>query len=128
MSVRSLPGTRSGNGGRAVPDTGYVVTAVLAAAGITWTLRAAPFLMLARVRHSELLTFLSERMPVGIMVILTAYTVRPVAFDAPASAVPVLVALAVTVGLQLWRRNATLSIFAGTAVSVLLASSIAAFS
>ncbi len=111
-----------------MPDTGYVVTAVLAAAGITWTLRAAPFLMLARVRHSELLTFLSERMPVGIMVILTAYTVRPVAFDAPASAVPVLVALAVTVGLQLWRRNATLSIFAGTAVSVLLASSIAAFS
>jgi hypothetical protein len=50
------------------------------------------------------------------------------AFDVPASAVPVLVALAVTVGLQLWRRNATLSIFAGTAVSVLLASGIAALS
>jgi branched-subunit amino acid transport protein AzlD len=111
-----------------MPDTGYVVAAVLVAAGITWALRAAPFLMLARAQHSHLLTFLGERMPVGIMVILTAYTVRHVAYNVPASAAPVLVALAVTVGLQLWRRNATLSIFAGTAVSVLLASSIAALS
>lgn len=111
-----------------MPDTRYVIAAVLVAAGITWALRAAPFLMLARVRHSQLLTFLGERMPVGIMVILTAYTVRGVAFDVPAAAVPVLVALAVTVGLQLWRRNATLSIFAGTAVSVLLATGISSLS
>jgi branched-subunit amino acid transport protein AzlD len=111
-----------------MPDSGYVLVAVLVAAGITWTLRAAPFLVLARVQHNQLLTFLGERMPIGIMVILTAYTLRHVAFDAPASAAPVLVALTVTVGLQLWRRNATLSIFAGTAVSVMLASSIAALS
>jgi branched-subunit amino acid transport protein AzlD len=62
------------------------------------------------------------------LVDLTAHTVRHVAFDVPASAVPVLVALAVTVGLQLWRRNATGSIFAGTAVSVVLATGITALS
>lgn len=111
-----------------MPDTGYLIAAVLVAAGTTWTLRAAPFLMLARVQHSELLTFVGQRMPVGIMLILTAYTVRRVAFDRPSAAAPVVVALTVTVGLHLWRRNATLSIFAGTAVSVALASSIAALS
>lgn len=48
-----------------MPDPGYVLPPVLVAAGITWALRAAPFLMLRRVRHSEVLTFLGDRMPVG---------------------------------------------------------------
>lgn len=109
-----------------MPDTRYLLTGVLVAAAVTWALRAMPFLMLARLRDSAFLTYLGARMPVGIMVILTVYTLRSVDPGAAASAVPAVAALAVTIGLHLWRRNATLSIFAGTAVSVLLASTLGA--
>jgi branched-subunit amino acid transport protein AzlD len=109
-----------------MPDHRYLLAGVLVAAAITWALRATPFLMLVRLRDSAFLAHLGTRMPVGIMVILAVYTLRDVDPASTASAVPAAAALAVTVGLHLWRRNATLSIFAGTAVSVVLASTLSA--
>lgn len=109
-----------------MPDHWYVLSGVLIAAALTWTMRAAPFVMLAPLRHSGLLAYVGERMPVGIMLILAAYTVRDVDPSAVTSVGPTALALTVTVGLQLWRSNATLSIFTGTAAYVLLASTIAA--
>ncbi|GAA2428140.1 hypothetical protein GCM10010255_83700 [Streptomyces coeruleofuscus] len=60
-------------------------------------------------------------MPAGVMVILVVYCLH----DLPvteARAAATLAALAVTVALHLWRRNALLSILGGTAVHVTLAS------
>ncbi|WP_233574222.1 AzlD domain-containing protein [Amycolatopsis panacis] len=73
-----------------------------------------------------MLARLGECLPVGMMVILATYTLRDVDPLVWTSSGPVAAALAVTTGLHLWRHNATLSVFSGTAVSVLLQSAIAA--
>jgi branched-subunit amino acid transport protein AzlD len=105
-----------------MPDPAYLITAVAVAAAVTYGLRALPFAVLAPLRSSTVVRYLSERMPAGIMVILLVYTLRGLSPTAPAAALGVAAALAVTVGLHLWRRNAVLSILGGTAVHVLLAS------
>jgi branched-subunit amino acid transport protein AzlD len=52
------------------------------------------------------------------MVILLAYSLHGLPLADPARALPGVVALAVTVALHLWRRNAVLSILGGTAVTL----------
>jgi branched-subunit amino acid transport protein AzlD len=103
-------------------DTSHIVAMVLVSAAITWVLRALPFAVLAPMRRSAVVRYLSLHMPLGIMVILAFYTVRNVP---AAGAVPgwsAVAALVVTVGLHLWRRNVLLSIVAGTLTNVLIIS------
>ncbi|MFC7344773.1 branched-chain amino acid transporter permease [Saccharopolyspora griseoalba] len=100
-----------------MPEPSYLIALVLLSAGITWALRALPFAALAPLRSSAAVHYLSERMPVGVMIILVIYTLHDLALAAaPAAGI----ALAATVGLHLWKRNALLSIFGGTAVHVAL--------
>lgn len=106
-----------------MPDTHYAVAAVLVAAAVTWALRALPFAVLTPLRTSSTVEFLSARMPAGVMVILVVYCLRDLPVTDGRAAAPVL-ALAVTIGLHLWRRNALLSILGGTAVHVVLASTV----
>ncbi|MFE4692715.1 branched-chain amino acid transporter permease [Streptomyces sp. NPDC056749] len=106
-----------------MPDTGYAVAATLVAAAVTWALRALPFAALAPLRASSTVRHLSTSMPVGVMVILVVYCLH----DLPATqarALAPLAALAVTVGLHLWRRSALPSILGGTGVHVLLVSTV----
>ena len=99
-----------------MPDVGYIAAALGVFLVVTFALRAAPFLVVERLRESRAVAWLGARMPVGIMVILVIYTLRdPGGTTAPRGLVEA-VALAVTVGLHLWRRNALLSIVGGTAV------------
>ncbi|MGP3977115.1 branched-chain amino acid transporter permease [Streptomyces sp. 8N114] len=104
-------------------DTGYAIVAVLVTAAVTWSLRALPFAALAPLRASATVQYLSTRMPAGVMVILAVYCLRDLALTQPRVLAP-LAALAVTIGLHLWRRNALLSILVGTAVHVTLASTV----
>ncbi|EHK86528.1 branched-chain amino acid transporter permease [Saccharomonospora azurea] len=104
-------------------DTVYAIAAALTGACVTWALRALPFTVLARLRASPTIRFLSTRMPGAIMVILTIYCLRDVSLTHPRMVSP-LAALAVTIGLHLWRRNAVLSILAGTVVHVTLSSTV----
>lgn len=103
------------------PDNAYLFAAVAVSAGVTWGLRALPFTALAPLRASRTVRYLSTRMPAGVMVILLVYCLRDTPLDRPGQALAPLVALAATVGLHLWRRNALLSILGGTTVSVVLA-------
>jgi branched-subunit amino acid transport protein AzlD len=106
-------------------DPLYLLAAVLVATTLTWMLRAAPFAVLAPLQDSELVRFLGDHSPVGVMITLVGYTLRNVAWLNPAIAFPILLAIAVTVGLQLWRFNLVLSLAGGTAVHVVLATTIA---
>lgn len=105
-----------------MPEPTYIAAAVLISSAITWALRAAPFAILAPIRHSAFLAYVNEHMPVGVMTILVCYTIRntPIAFT-PLS-VAVAAGLAVTAGLHLWRRSMVLSVLGGTAAHVALAS------
>jgi branched-subunit amino acid transport protein AzlD len=109
-----------------VSDPGYVLSGIAVSAAVTWALRAAPFAMLAPLRHSALMAHIGERMPVGMMVILAVYTLRDTDPVVATSAGPAVLALAITIGLHLWRGSMTLSIFAGTAAYVLVTSVVAA--
>lgn len=102
-----------------MPDTGYLLGLVLVSAAITWGLRAAPFAVLAPMRRSPLIGRLSAQLPLGVMVILALSTIRGVSIHDPGRALGFLLAVAVTIALQLWRRSSVLSIVAGTATYVL---------
>lgn len=101
-------------------DPIYIALAVAVSAGVTWALRAAPFAVLAPLRQSQALAFVGLHMPVGIMLILALYTLRDVEIAQAGSSIPALVGVAATAGAHLWRRNMTLSIFAGTGAFVAL--------
>ena len=103
-----------------MPHTPYLLAAVAVSAAVTWGLRALPFTALAPLRASAAVGYLSARMPLGVMVILLAYTLRNLPLADPGRALPDILALAATVGLHLWRRNAVLSILGGTAIHVAL--------
>ncbi|MGO1592112.1 MAG: branched-chain amino acid transporter permease [Ancrocorticia sp.] len=102
---------------------GYVLAAILVTAGVTWALRALPFAILAPLRESNILRYISEAMPVGVMILLAAYTLRDTALNVAAISSAAL-AVGVTVGVHLWKGNSLISIFAGTGVYVVLASTL----
>jgi len=107
-----------------MPHTPYLLAAVAVSAAVTWGLRALPFTAVAPLRASAVVGYLSARMPLGVMVILLAYTLRNLSLGDPGRALPDVLALAATAGLHLWRHNAVLSILGGTAVNVALATAL----
>ena len=101
-------------------NTMYLI-AILAVAGlVTVLLRAVPFALLVPIRESRLIKWLGRRMAVGIMAILSVYTMMDVAWSDLQATVPTLVALVVTVGLHLWKHNLMTSILSGTVVCIAL--------
>ena len=103
-----------------MPDTPYLVAASLTMFAVTFALRALPFAILRPLRDSALVAYLGRHMPAGIMVILAVYTLRGLSLGEAPHGAPEAIALAVTVGLHLLKRNAVASIIGGTAVCVLL--------
>ncbi|CDO09553.1 branched-chain amino acid ABC transporter [Mycolicibacterium cosmeticum] len=101
-------------------DPGHIAVLVAVSAAVTWALRALPFAALAPMRHSAVVKYLSVHMPLGVMVMLALYTVRDVPEAAVRQQVWMAVAVAVTAGLQVWRRHALVSILAGTVIYVTL--------
>jgi branched-subunit amino acid transport protein AzlD len=99
-----------------VPADRYLLAGLAVMFLVTVVLRAAPFAVLGRLRDSALIAFLATTMPTGVMVVLVVYTLRDLDGS---TALPAALGVAATAGLHLWRRNALLSIVAGTAVSML---------
>lgn len=95
-------------------STPQVLGILLVVFAVTYLLRLAPFLALRRLGDSPLVAFLGRTMPLGVMLVLVVYTVRDVDLTAAPFGLPELAGVAVTAGLHLWRRNALLSIVAGT--------------
>lgn len=85
---------------------------------VTFALRAAPFLALRRVAAAPIVRYLGVAMPPGIMIILVVYSVSSVSFTTRPYGLPTLIAIAATASAHLWRRNALLSIVAGTGVYI----------
>ncbi|MGY1685029.1 branched-chain amino acid transporter permease [Geodermatophilus sp. SYSU D00867] len=108
-----------------MPEPGYVAVVVGLSAAVTWTLRAAPFAVLAPVHDSAVVATLRRHVPLGVLCILAAPTLRDVPTGSVVAALPFVVAVAVTVGLHLWRGHVLLSIAVGTAVHVTLATLLA---
>ena len=101
--------------------TGYILAAILVAAGITFLLRLLPFGLKKALAGSELLDALSHWIPLGAVALLAIYAVAKIDYSSFATAAPYLAGLVVTVGAHLWRKNMVLSMVAGTVTCVVLA-------
>ena len=98
-------------------STTEIIVAVAICATVTFACRVAPFVLLRGRERSPLLGFLSNAMPLGVMLVLVAYTVGEMS-SSPADWVPAVIGIATTAGLHLWRRSIALSLIGGTAVVV----------
>lgn len=82
--------------------------------------RALPFLIFRSGRVPPLVQYLGKVLPLAVMMTLVVYCLRSVSFQSTAGFLPQTIALTVVTVLHLWRKNAFLSIFGGTACYMLL--------
>lgn len=95
-----------------------IAVAVVVVAVITFVCRVAPFALLRGRSRSPLVDFLASTMPLGVMIVLVAYTLDGVG-AAPATWLPAVIGIGTTAGLHLWRRSIGLSLIGGTGVYIL---------
>ena len=88
--------------------------------GCTILERGLPFLIFRKGEIPSLIRYLGKVLPLAIMTTLVVYCLRGTTFDAVANFIPQIVAVAVTVGIHLWKRNTLLSVFGGTAIYMCL--------
>ena len=86
----------------------------------TMTTRFLPFLVFPEGREPPaFIRYLGAVLPYAVIGLLLVYCLKDAVF-ASYHALPELIAIAVTAALQRWKRNMLLSLFAGTALYMLL--------
>ena len=98
------------------------ILATVVAALVIFATRLFPFALFSRRQPPPLLRFIEKYIAPMIMAILLVYCLKGVDFTAKPYGLPHLAALAVTVASYLWKRNAMVSIFGGTALYMILQS------
>ena len=93
----------------------YLLAAILMMAISTYLTRLTPFLMFTPGKENAKLNFVAKNTPPMVMMILVIYMLKEVDYLST-EIFYTLFALAVTVGLQILKRNALLSIVSGTIV------------
>ena len=98
------------------------LAAIVVMAGITFFLRALPFVAAGLLNRFRVIRDLGRFLPPAILALLLIHTlIGFIQNDAPTiGAWPTLLAVGVTVVAQLWLRHALLSILIGTGLYVLL--------
>jgi branched-subunit amino acid transport protein AzlD len=93
----------------------YLIVVIIVMALSTYFTRLIPFLLFSPGRESSLLNYVAKSTPPMVMMILVIYMLRDMSYYS-FELVYTSIALAVTIGFQVYKRNALLSIVAGTAV------------
>ena len=93
----------------------YLLAAIMVMAISTYLTRLTPFLMFTPGKENAKLNFVAKNTPPMVMMILVIYMLKEVDYLST-EIFYTLFALAVTVGLQILKRNALLSIVSGTIV------------
>ncbi|MDC3389029.1 AzlD domain-containing protein [bacterium] len=93
----------------------YLLAAIMVMAISTYLTRLAPFLMFTPGKENAKINFVAKNTPPMVMMILVIYMLKEVDYLST-EIFYTLFALAVTVGLQILKRNALLSIVSGTIV------------
>lgn len=101
-------------------DHATVIAVILAMGLVTFAIRALPFVASRWLQKHPIVTRLGRFSPLAIMTLLLLHSVVSSAGEHSAGPWPEVLAVAVVVGLQWWRRNPLLSILAGTALYVVM--------
>lgn len=97
-------------------DAGYVAAFIAVAMLATFATRVIPFLFFERHTDHPLIKHLGRYLPAAVMALLaTVFLQRSASWDTEVPGLDALISGLLVVGIQLWRRNALLSIAAGTA-------------
>ena len=91
----------------------YLVIVIAVMSVATFATRLPPFLLFSGRGQHPLLQFIAKYTPPMVMTILVIYMLKSVDYLS-AEGLYAAIALIVTIGIHLWRRNALLSIGAGT--------------
>ena len=101
----------------------YVVGVIAGMGAVTFALRALPFVAAHWLESHPLVRKLSLFLPLAIMALLLMHSLADAARQDPAGPWPEGVSIALVLLLQWLRRNALLSILAGSVVYVVLRNS-----
>lgn len=104
-------------------NTHYLLLFIAVMALATFLTRALPFIVLYKISDHPTLLYLGRYLPPVMMVLLVVYCFRDLRFSAFSDGFYELISISVVVVLHLWRRNALLSIMAGTGVFMFLSQS-----
>lgn len=92
---------------------------ITAMALVTMGLRAAPFLVF-RKKVPAFVSYLGEVLPPAIIGMLVIFCLKDVSVLSTPHGIPELIAIAAVVGTHIWKRNAVISILAGTVIYMVL--------
>ena len=92
----------------------YVIVMIAIMAGVTMLLRFLPFLIFGERKTPAYIDFLGKYLPYAIMGMLVVYCLKGMAFTEAPFGIPEIIAVAVTAGLHVWKRNTLISIICGT--------------
>lgn len=101
-------------------DILYSIGVIAVVALVTWSLRAAPFILFGNRPLPKMMHYLGKVLPPAIMTILVIYCLRNTSFTRFPFGIPEMAACALVVVLQFIRNNMYLSIIAGTICYMLL--------
>lgn len=83
--------------------------------------RSLPFLLFRESRPTPpFIQYLGKALPAAIFAMLVVYCLKNVNITGGSHGLPELIAIAVTIGLHLWKRQMLISIAGGTVVYMLL--------
>lgn len=102
-------------------NTMHILLVILAAAFVTFFIRAFPFLVFGKgERMSPALSFIGRTLPLSVIAVLVVYCLKDALFTSFSVLLPQLIGVVITALLHLWKRNNLISIAGGTAVYMIL--------
>lgn len=93
----------------------YLIIVIIVMALSTYITRLIPFMLFSSGKESSMLNYIAKSTPPMVMMILVVYMLKDVNYLS-SEVLYTFLALAITIGLHVYKRNALLSILAGTAV------------
>lgn len=98
----------------------YVIAMIAVMSGVTILLRFLPFMIFGERKTPAYIDFLGKYLPYAIMGMLVVYCLKGMSFAEAPFGIPEIIAVAVTAGLHIWKRNTLVSIICGTVCYMIL--------
>ena len=98
----------------------YVIVMIVIMALVTMMLRFLPFMIFGERKTPAYIDYLGKYLPYAIMAMLVVYCLKGITFLRAPFGIPEIIAVAVTAGLHVWKRNTLISIICGTVCYMLL--------
>ena len=98
----------------------YAVIMIAIMAVVTMLLRFLPFMIFGERKTPAYIDYLGKFLPYAIMGMLVVYCLKEISFTSAPFGIPEIIAVAVTAGLHIWKRNTLISIICGIVCYMLL--------